>query len=456
MKISGIDFSQVWGSFLFYALVSFWLFYIFFFPIELYPLYVAHFLISLSALYAIGFNAAHPLTFYTLIYIFYFLGYPVVVELGMLADWGVTQEVTVLHTLAYIGFAMPLILIKPHSYRLLERGLKRDSELAIKLGMLVLFLLGVVYIFAVLVTGSVKGAEDKVFFAKSAFPFNFAAVGGAILLSYSLWQKDQFPKLFWLAVTSYLGVLILISGQRSIFVKFVIASIIISELYKRRLRFSRLVMLILVGFFAFGMLKQVSNVISNQELSFDMESKLTAGVMGYFFYKEFKTSGRITAAAIKRYEGKSSYGYTYVDRASEVLLPGYFRESRDDTPNAILTRVINPKGSNVGLGFSVVAEGYINGGWFGVFLNMFIMGCVLSLLYLYAFKSPVWMAIYAMAIASACIHVRHSTLSVYATVLKSVLVPVLLYSLARLLLFSKTSLGVYMTKHSKPITIGEG
>lgn len=91
------------------------------------------------------------------------------------------------------------------------------------------------------------------------------------------------------------------------------------------------------------------------------------------------------------------YGQTYFD-AVLSLVPSFFFGGKLArpfiSPTFVYKRLFEGGGFNldVGYGFSLVAEAYMNFGWFGPLLIMFIIGFALQRLYLLASRSDNWLA----------------------------------------------------------------
>jgi oligosaccharide repeat unit polymerase len=427
-----------YNKLIFVFIVVLWGVYAFLLKTDVNMLMAFHILISFLALKIVKFDSANPITLYTYIFIFYTIGYPIVVSLGLLPDRGVTDTVIVLHTVGYIGFCLPVILSRPQIFKGFSSKFSLDAVKATKVTVFILVCLGFLDMLITYKLGAIKGVDDQEFsIVNLGVAFHFSIVCAAIFFIDKIIHKKNFILILFL-FSMYFVMPLFISGERSFVVKFVISAIIIYQFYFNKISGKKLFLMIVFGFLIFGVSKQASNLFSIErgETSKLLDDGLS---IGYLFYKEFKTSGRLTAAAIEKYKDSPSYGVDFLKQISNSFLPKPLRIKYDELAPVELEKVIKNNGSSVGLGYSIIASGYVNGGIIGVFLFMYLTGLLLLFLYRKSFSSPVYLVIYSIMVATLCINIRHGIEGTLASGIKSIVFPILLIMVFKIFLQNKSS-----------------
>lgn len=410
--------------------------------------------LSVSVLIAVQGRIEHPATLFTLIFWFYVVGYPIVVEFGLLPDDGVTGFVITLHTIGYLGFVLPTLVRKPTKIPDFRHRLPPDSIKTLKLSIIVLMAMGTLQMLTSVVTGSYKGGGWQYLILATSAPQTYVVVAVAILLSQWLFSRHKLPVMLSVFVGLYTLIPLLITGRRTPGLIAVLVLIMLLEIRRRRLNMIKLTAIVMVGFITIGVSKYFGAYFVTGGKPSGVSSLFGGGwksVTGHLFYEEFKTSGRLTAASIEY--GKThdfpTYGASYLGRLENSLAPGFLLSKN---PTGIVNELnvfITNGGTETGLGYSIIAEGYNNFGIPGVFLNLFILGMIASALYRRAGRSPVWLGGYLVFLAITCARLRSGTLSIYLMSFYSLWLPMGLLCLARLLIYGTYSDRLLLTKRIK-------
>lgn len=410
---------------------------------DVWTLLVIHTVLSVAVLLVVRARIEHPATLFTLIFWFYVAAYPIVVALGYLTSYGVTTFVVTLNTIGYLGFVLPTLVIKTPKIPNYSYMLPDDSVKTIRIGLVVLVIMGTLQMAASLATHSYKGGGWQYIILATSAPQMYVVVGAAILLSQWLFTRYRLPVFLSIAIVIFTLVPLFITGRRTPGLIAVIAIIVLLEIRRRRLNLIKLSAIVFIGFVAVGVSKSYSTVLTTGH-EVNVKAFFESGWKNFFsdlFYREFKDEGRITAASIVygRSHNFPTYGKTYLSRLENDLAPGFLLQKNPNGITQQLNVFITHGGTTTGLGYSIIAEGYNNFGVPGVFFNLFLLGMLATYLYQRAGRSPVRLGIYVVFIGILCSRLRSGTLAVYLMSFYSLLMPLGLFCLARLLFHGRVS-----------------
>jgi len=373
-------------------------------------------------------RVSHPAVLFSIIFSLYVIAYPLVVDFGLLPDKGLSSKVVYYHMLGYIGFSVTIILLcnndiytEPHVYK--TTRMSRVIAQTALIMFFVLSMIAILYILNAYINGFHKGSGGGNLFYRSAFIFNWLIfmASFSILYCFGYGNNPSLGRLVLILTLIILLIDMLVTGHRSTVGYAILAMIVLYDLVIKRISFISFAILFVILFLVFGLVKQYLTGVS--AVSFIS-----------FFYQEFKTSGRILAASIELFDGRHDLLF-YIHDVVSSFTPSILG-LRDNFQHDLHAYIVGHD-TDVGLGFSMIAEGFIPFGVFGIFINMFMLGGILAYLHRKAQGSMLWKAVYICSLIVVCSKIRHGVWAAVAVICKSILLPIILLFVIRSIVITR-------------------
>lgn len=347
---------------------------------------VSIFLISISASFLVEFDFFHPYCWFSLFYSLYACGYSIMYLLGAVTKYGYSKETMVYQ---WIGL-VTLLIVLPAKRCTTFINLKREKgNRKIISAVLNIILLYLVLALFMIMTGGYSNKTDIYENGNFLVEFAFALAYFAILLYvYELYDTlvnaEQIR--MWNIIKPVIIIMLFgfISGERDYIFTIVMLTVMILFLFgkiKRGILFACIPIGVIV--------LPLSNVFKYYILTQKLSTNFTINnLVIEFFDGEFISAGRNLQILINNncenyFGGKSVLN----DLLRVFISTGYSNQSW-------FNESFFPTVHSTQYGFTLVGEGYVNGGIIGIILIYAFVGCLLRFLYITASKNQYRMIIY--------------------------------------------------------------
>jgi oligosaccharide repeat unit polymerase len=241
----------------------------------------------------------------------------------------------------------------------------------------------------------------------------------AVLYLQRRWSEQRPSTWFLAAALVWFAIGMLVSGQRDYLFRFLVSVFFLFHASRRRIPLWAFVVCIMLGVVAMPITQASKGLLLGNPFALDVQAlELFAG--------EFSNAGR-NLYVILVSEPNPFNGTTFVWDLQRVFALNVLGGESVGTSEWFNRRYRVEEGiaGTSGWGFSIVAEGYINYGAFGVFATLFFMGAVSGWLYRRSPRSACWLVGYILYISAATYSIRADMANFVSPNLKFVLVPML-------------------------------
>ena len=397
--------------------------------------FLLHFIFVFIVYFSLCKRIYYPISLFTLIYNLYYTSFYFLCKYQLINDFGYAGFVLFLHSIGYISFIIPLITSKELNLDCFKFQLNPSFLIVIKYGLILLGVLTILLITASLYTGSYKGVGYTHGILKTDAPNNYFIIGLSIYFChfYLTKQYNIFSKVnFYLACAFIFVILtVLVLGKRVPISFFLILVFFLHQIKHKNLGPVPLFLIFLFGLVGFSFLKSISAVLQTGTIGNFLFDPL------YILYGEVKTSGRMTIPIIDIYNSNFQYGYYWINTLFKGLIPNFLVSNAlsSDWPIMKAEHWWYPNGASVGLGYSMVAEGYVELGSTGVFLNFTLIGLFIRFMHARCFYSIPSLILYISAVFVVSARIRHGVPAVFSFYIWSFFTAFVLYNVVSNVIF---------------------
>lgn len=378
--------------------------------------------VSFVAMLLVGFDLMHPYVWFTGFFCLYSIGYPLMVLIGYGTRIEYTKESMLLQLLALIVF---LLVTTPHKNDKVDQV--ELTTLSFDLGLLnrIIYILLIVLVLlggALVIKNGFSGKADvyetggiflKMIFRTPLILSMFYAI--SVITSFA--RNGKFPLSQMLITMSALLFITLFSGERDFIFRFVILNVFIMWFLKA---------LKLKHLFILGPIAMIGIVLSSNYKYYFLTgniSRSNGGFLHSLIAGEFESASRNLQELINNASyTKGVKGFRQI--AFDVMGSVY---SGYESTTSWFTNTFYPN-SVTQYGFTLVGEGYVIAGVFGIIVLFLIVGLITKWFYMNASNSNYKLAAYMYFITVVIYSIRADLSTILAGIVKQIyLVLLILY-----------------------------
>ncbi|WHZ23103.1 MAG: hypothetical protein OJF47_002215 [Nitrospira sp.] len=343
----------------------------------------------------VRFDLLHPFTWFTPFFFLYSSSVPILVWLEIKEDIGNLHETILLEWLALATF---LLVVGPVQRKpLLKGAITIDTKIvawAVFLASLAVSSLYLWHIWQANLSSKYDIALSSSIFAKLDPAFSVLAIAYAVLLA-GAFQCKRFP---WALVFFSIGwnaSSFLLSGERDLVFRILWISIFVFHVLYREIPRWCLAILATSAIVLVPIMGDLKNVLLKESEVEVVVSAIAVRVLN----DEFLTASENLQYYLSRATFEPFYmGETLLWDIKRALLPGVLVQDGPD-PQRHFNTMFFPDvvAQGGGRGFTLVGEGYMNFGWFGVVLWFVILGWFVRTLYARATTNKSWFVVYVVS-----------------------------------------------------------
>jgi oligosaccharide repeat unit polymerase len=386
-------------------------------------------LLTGTALGLARFDLFHPYTWYTPFFFLYSASVPILVWLDIKEDIGSLQETVFLEWLALVVF---LVIVGPRVKKMSPFSNPIPNMRVIS-WMFLLLSMGISALYLWHIWQNNLGSKYEIILSSSMLArldpaFSVYALVYCVLLSIAF-QEKRFP---WVLVLLSLGwntLAFLLSGERDfVFRMLWITVVLFHGLYRPIPRWC-LVFLALGAIVLVPIMGDLKNVLLRESETPIVLNAMAVRVLN----DEFLTASDNLQFYLQNAGFEPFYfGETLLWDIKRSILPGFlFQEGSDPQRHFNVTFFPEIVEQGGGRGFTLVGEGYMNFGLWGVALWFLLLGWFVRYLYGKGSQSVLWFLVYVVSMPLIIYVTRADLSNLLAQFTKHIIVPVLLLSIGQ-------------------------
>ncbi|WP_431803275.1 O-antigen polymerase [Halobacillus andaensis] len=353
--------------------------------------------LTITAIFLVDFDVLHPYTWFSILFLLYSTSAPILMLIGETPESLYVHESLIVQWVAFSTF---LIVLGPRQRKLSLSpgtlyGLKAISNFIFAFS-IIISSISLLYIWMNGLGSKYDISLDNSIFSKLSFSYSFFILTYSIKLVYSIKLLEKLPYKLIVFSLSWGLLIIMISGDRDVFLRLLVVSFILINVLYINLSKLKLVILSSIMIFLVPLLHYIKNVGVSGSTKFTSNSNILIDVLS----QEFDSASSNFMTLL---ENKNGWGFLW----GETLWWDFKRVFLSSFPNITSTSPtvwfnnnfypnIVEKGG--GRGFSLVAEGYLNFGVFGSFLWFLLLGLFIRYLYKKAMNNILLLITYTLMI----------------------------------------------------------
>lgn len=375
-------------------------------------------LLCAGAIVTSNFDLMHPYCWFSIVFTLYSISYPIA-YLGGIYGWkyGYSSELMLLQWVALVVF---LLFVSPKkTYKLTNNKITRKNNIFNK----ILYTILSVYVYIAIISIVRSGFATKGEIYTMGGLFYAAAFRAALMLTivfmYILIQKLVYKGKFDIRLIIFTGIplclLTLFSGERDIAFRYIVVTLFIAYYFKY-IRNIHIILLsplciVLLVFSAKYKYYFISGTLGTGDITIN-------NIFYHFLTSEFTSASRNLQILInhKTVTNGIFKGYTFIN--------DFLRAIFIDTGFGCVDWFKNTffENSPTGPGFTLVGEGYINGGYLGIVFLFIIIALLISYLYKKSSKNIYWLTIYVYTIPLYMYAIRADLSNIISPFIKHLLI----------------------------------
>lgn len=374
-------------------------------------------------------NILHPFTWFIPLFFLYSVSMPVLVGVG---EWEYVEGIKQTLIIEWVALiTLMVVFLKEDKKKVIydPRPLYNLKVIIIPLYFITLGLTMVhlMYVYSNGLSDKYAISLDQSIFNKLGSFFTIYILCFILLLAYNLIIKKKIPKFLILFTFCYALMALLILGERDIILRVVLSSILLLHVFHKPLT-RKAILLLGVGILA--IIPMLSN-LKNFAFGGVRTTYEDASFLVTLFGSEFISASRNLNKLIMNQDMWSYfYGKTILWDINKATF------GSGDSPGVWFNKVFYPNliARGGGNGFTVVGEGYMNFGVFGVILVFVFIGFLLKYLYKKALQNVLWLVIYVTSIPIFIYVIRADLATLLTQISKHIIFPILIvYVVKRIL-----------------------
>lgn len=374
----------------------------------------------------------HPFTWFSPFFLLYSASVPTLVWLEIREDIGSLQETIFLE---WIALAVFMLFVGP-----LRKEPRFEETIGLNARITAWLLSGISlavsglylwHIWQANLTSKYEIALSTSILAKLDPAFSVFATAYAVLVA-GAFQQQRFP---WALISFAVGwnaLSFLLSGERDLVFRIFWVTIFLYHALYRKIPRSVLAILAIGAIVLVPIMEDLKNLLLKETETSVIMSSMAVRVLN----DEFLTASENLQYYLSRAAFEPFFlGETLVWDIKRALLPWFLAQEGPDPQryfNVMFFPDIVERGG--GKGFTLVGEGYMNFGWFGVVLWFAFLGWVVRALYVKALENKLWFLMYVVSMPLIVYIIRADFSNLLAQFVKHIAFPMLVIVLGQELL----------------------
>ena len=371
----------------------------------------------------------HPFTWFSPFFFLYSASVPILVWLEIREDIGSLQETIFLE---WIALAVFMLFVGPQRKEpCFEGTIDVDARitawllLGISLAVSGLYL---THIWQANLTSKYEIALSTSILARLDPAFSVFAIAYAVLVA-GAFQQRRFP---WALISFAVGwnaLSFLLNGERDLVFRILWVTIFLYHALFRKIPRSVLAILAISAIVLVPIMEDLKNLLLKETETSVIMSSMAVRVLN----DEFLTASENLQYYLSRASFEPFFlGETLLWDIKRALLPWFMAQEGPDPQryfNVMFFPDIVERGG--GKGFTLVGEGYMNFGWFGVVSWFAFLGWFVRALYVKALVSKIWFLMYVVSMPLIVYIIRADFSNLLAQFMKHIAFPVLVIVLGQ-------------------------
>ena len=394
---------------------------------------------------SVNFELSHPFIWFNIFFAVYSLSTPIMNMMGeyiFYPQYSKNFDYIQLISAQYLALLVFSLAVGPKtiSYNLsifkrqkYNSDLFRGSHYLLALGTIIslIYLYGIVYY-------GIKEKTDKIALYNPVLALSFCWMViicsiVTILIRNKMLNKG-FPIIIILLFSSYLPLSLLAGGDRHPLFYYLLTLIITIHIFYKKIKFRYFLFVQVIGMYLSTILGAFKMFLLS-DMSIDSISNLLLfdyrNILLTIICSEFRTASENMAVALQAVPEQIPFLYVkplLSDLMSTFIPTFLFPRETFETSVYWFNRTFFPNYFNTGagVGFSLVATGYVNFGYFGIIGLFFLLGWALRKIYERTAKSLLYMIFYLCALPIFVLSIRADLATIFSQGLKHILSSILI------------------------------
>jgi oligosaccharide repeat unit polymerase len=214
----------------------------------------------------------------------------------------------------------------------------------------------------------------------------------------------------------------LITGERDIFFCYILATIMVLINFSK-INKSQILLLVVCALFLIPISSRYKNILyinDDDKVSKSAELPIIAQI---FFSGEFLAGGR-NLETILQYEEPKRYGMSLINDITRAIIPPFIVQVENSVGWFAYKYHYNLVRIGQGLGFSIIAEGYLNFGFAGIFLWFTVISIIIIVLHNKTGNQYV-LLLYVFMIPNFIYAIRGDFSTILSPMVKQIIIPII-------------------------------
>ncbi len=386
-------------------------------------------LLTGMSMVVVRFDLLHPFTWFSPFFFLYSASVPILVWLEIREDIGSLHDTIFLE---WIALAVFMLFVGPQ-----QRELRFEGTISVH-ARITAWLLSVIslavsglylwHIWQASLASKYEIALSTSILAKLDPAFSVFAIAYAVLVA-GAFQRQRFPWALILFAVGWNTLSFLLSGERDLVFRIFWVTIFLYHALYREIPRWVLAILATSAIVLVPIMEDLKNLLLKETETSVIMSSMAVRVLN----DEFLTASENLQYYLSRAAFEPFFlGETLLWDIKRALLPWFMVQEGPDPQryfNVMFFPEVVERGG--GKGFTLVGEGYMNFGWFGVVLWFAFLGWFVRALYVKALENKIWFLMYVVSMPLIVYIIRADFSNLLAQFVKHIAFPMLVIALGQ-------------------------
>jgi oligosaccharide repeat unit polymerase len=361
----------------------------------------------------------NPLTWFTPFIFLYSIAYPVLIIIEDRPYVPLLKETLFIEWVALLTFILVFGFSEKQFYKYDQTKMlnMKFVTFPVYLASFLLTLIYLLYIYSAGLSSKYAISMDNSIYGKLSPFFSIFVLSFVLLVAYSINVLKRIPKLIISFTLFYTLIALFIIGERDLFLRVLLVLVFLYNVLYKAISKKVLILGTFLGLSLVPIMGNLKNIALRENVVNQQDKSFLASILS----SDFGAASRNLNTLINNKDSWSYfYGETFWWDIKVVLNMGsspgmWFNKT-------FYSDLINRGGGN---GFTLIGEGYMNFGIFGVILVFASLALFLKFLYIKATTNIIWLAIYVTSIPIVIYSLRADVATILTQISKHVAIPLL-------------------------------